>query len=125
MKTHSLISIVALLGLAASPRVLADNPLVPNVGMADPHIHIFNNQAYLYTTRDADPFAKSFTMPDWNIWSSADLIHWQHERTILPVETYMGKSTRCWAPDAATLNGKRLKIKPGRTFRQSGGSTKG
>jgi hypothetical protein len=105
MKTPSLITVGALLGLATCSLTLADNPLVPNVGMADPHIHIYNNRAYLYATRDADRSAKSFVMPDWNIWSSADLVHWQHERTILPEETYMGKSTRCWAPDAATLNG--------------------
>ncbi|WP_248722509.1 family 43 glycosylhydrolase [Seonamhaeicola sp. ML3] len=82
------------------------NPLVKNVGMADPHIRIFNNKAYLYATRDEDKTAKKFVMPDWKIWSSDDLVHWDLERTIEPTETYMGKSKRCWATDAAYKNGK-------------------
>ena len=86
--------------------VWADNPIVPDVGMADPHIRIYNNKAYLYATRDADRNAKDFMMPDWKIWSSDDLIHWTLERTILPSETYVGESTSCWATDAAYKNGK-------------------
>ncbi len=66
--------------------VWADNPIVPDVGMADPHIRIYNNKAYLYATRDADRNAKDFMMPDWKIWSSDDLIHWTLERTISIVD---------------------------------------
>lgn len=29
----------------------AGNPLVSDVGMADPHIHIFGGKPYLYSTR--------------------------------------------------------------------------
>ncbi|WP_092579711.1 family 43 glycosylhydrolase [Hyunsoonleella jejuensis] len=81
------------------------NPLVYDVGMADPHIKIFNNKAYLYATRDEDKTAKKFVMPDWKIWSSEDLIHWKLETTILPTDTYMGESKSCWATDAAYKNG--------------------
>ena len=84
----------------------AQNPIVPNVGMADPHIRIFNNKAFLYTTRDADSTAQTFVMPDWHIWSSDDLVNWKHERTIYPSETYMGKSNDCWATDIERRNGK-------------------
>lgn len=86
--------------------VYANNPIKKDVGMADPHIRIFNNKAYLYTTRDADPTAQTFVMPDWHIWSSDDLVTWKHERTIKPTETYMGESNDCWAPDIEFRNGK-------------------
>ena len=83
------------------------NPIVPYVGMADPHIFIFNGKPFLYSTRDLDSLAKGrFIMPDWHIWSTNDLLHWKHERTILPTETYMGKSTDCWATDMGWRNGK-------------------
>jgi arabinoxylan arabinofuranohydrolase len=83
------------------------NPIVANFGMADPHIYIFNNKPYLYTTRDRDSFAKSkFIMPDWHIWTSDDMVNWKLGRTILPTETYMGESTNCWATETATRNGK-------------------
>jgi len=86
--------------------ILAGNPIKPNVGMADPHIFIFNNKAYLYSTRDADSTAHQFIMPEWNIWSSDNLVDWKHERTILPTETYMGQSNNCWATDHAYRDGK-------------------
>lgn len=81
------------------------NPLVYDVGMADPHIKIYNNKAYLYATRDEDKTSHKFVMPDWKIWSSNDLINWTLETTIDPTETYMGVSKNCWAPDVATKNG--------------------
>jgi arabinoxylan arabinofuranohydrolase len=84
------------------------NPLVPFVGMADPHIYVFDGKPYLYSTRDIDSLQTKgrFIMPDWHIWSTEDLLHWRHERTILPVETYMGRSRDCWATETATRNGK-------------------
>ncbi len=84
----------------------ADNPLIPNFGICDSHIHIFEGKAYLYCGRDANPQAKTYTMPDWRIYSSVDLVNWKAERTILPEETYLGKgNTRCYATDAAFRNG--------------------
>jgi arabinoxylan arabinofuranohydrolase len=106
---NHLITPAVLLAIALSLAFYIDtrkpNPIVPFVGMADPHIHIFNGKAYLYATRDADSTAKEFVMPDWKIWSSDDLINWKLERTIDPTETYMGKSDNCWATDVAFKNG--------------------
>ena len=106
---NHLITPAVLLAIALSLAFYIDkrkpNPIVPFVGMADPHIHIFNGKAYLYATRDADSTAKEFVMPHWKIWSSDDLINWKIERTIDPTETYMGKSNNCWAIDVAFKNG--------------------
>jgi arabinoxylan arabinofuranohydrolase len=84
------------------------NPIVPYFGMADPHVFVFNGKPYLYTTRDIDSLQTKgkFVMPDWHIFSTDDMVNWKHERTILPTETYMGKSTDCWATEVATRNGK-------------------
>lgn len=103
MKKHTGL-LVGCLVVAGS--AFAGNPMVPDVGMADPHIRIFDGKAYLYATRDRDKDAKKFIMPDWHIWSSDDLIDWKHEATILPTETYMGESTSCWATDCVEKNGK-------------------
>lgn len=29
------------------------NPVIPGLGVCDPHIHIFENRAYLYASHDA------------------------------------------------------------------------
>ncbi|WP_066630704.1 family 43 glycosylhydrolase [Labilibacter marinus] len=84
----------------------AGNPIKNGFGMADPHCYIFNDKAYLFTTRDADKTAKKFVMPDWQIWSSEDLVEWKLERYIYPSETWMGESDRCWATETVTKNGK-------------------
>jgi beta-xylosidase len=97
---------IFVLLLGAYNFISASNPIIPYVGMADPHIFIFNNKAYLFTTRDKDSAAHKFVMPEWNIWSSTNLVDWKHERTINPTETYMGKSDNCWATDHAFRNGK-------------------
>ncbi|WP_418262536.1 family 43 glycosylhydrolase [Flavobacterium faecale] len=97
---------VSILFLFACSFVKGQNPIIKDFGMADPHCYIFNNKAYLFTTRDEDPKAKGFVMPDWQIWSSDNLVDWKMERRILPTETYMGKSTKCWATETATKNGK-------------------
>lgn len=47
--------LVAALGRAA-------NPLVP-ASMADPHVHIFGDRAYLYSGWDASTTSHSFNMP--------------------------------------------------------------
>ncbi|MCX6309942.1 MAG: family 43 glycosylhydrolase [Bacteroidia bacterium] len=87
-------------------QVIANNPLIPNFGICDSHIHIFDGKAYLYSGRDGNPQAKTYTMPDWRIHSSSDLVNWTLERTVLPSETYLGEgNAKCYATDAAYRNG--------------------
>jgi hypothetical protein len=95
-----------ILNLLIFNQIKADNPLIPNFGICDSHIHIFEGKAYLYSGRDGNPQAKTYTMPDWRIYSSDDLVNWKLERTVLASETYLGKgNTKCYATDAAYRNG--------------------
>ncbi len=106
--THKLLVYISILYSVTLMGQKHGNPIVPYVGMADPHIFIYNDRAYLYTTRDVDSIQTktTFVMPDWHIWSSSDLINWKHELEIKPEETYMGKSNNCWATDMGVRNGK-------------------
>lgn len=93
----------ALLAVRAS----GSNPLVPGAGMADPHIHIFGDTAYLYAGRDRSQTDDNFIMPDWNVWTSDDLVAWRHVTTIAPNQTYMGAPDvpECWAVDVVFRDG--------------------
>ena len=79
----------------------ASNPIIRNTSIADPHIHIYDGVAYMYAGRDLSPTSKGFSMPDWHVWTSRDLVNWEHATTILPTQTYIGSSTECWAVDVA------------------------
>ena len=85
----------------------AGNPLLPGQGVCDPQVRVFNGQVYLYATHDYSPQNKGFRMDDWWLWSTTDFLHWKHETTLQPEQTYLGKPFMdCWATDAATRNGK-------------------
>lgn len=86
------------MGLAAV--ATASNPVVLNTSIADPHIHIFEGRAYMYSGRDLDPTSTQFQMPDWHVWSSDNLVDWHHETTITPGQTYIGANTSaCYGED--------------------------
>ena len=52
--------------------VHCSNPLVPNVGMSDPHVHIFSGRAVMYASHDAGGVNSTFwDMPDWHVWTWA------------------------------------------------------
>ena len=96
----SLLSAALALSLAA-----ARNPIVPDVGMADPHVHLFNGTYYVYATHDFSQNNTGYLMKDWYIWSSADLVHWSVASVLPPANTSSTSPTECWATDAALKNG--------------------
>jgi len=85
----------------------ANNPIIPNRGVNDPHIHIFEGKAYLYATHDRSADNDYFAMDEWGIWVSDDLVNWSLERIVKPDDTYLGGPfDQCWATDAAYRDGR-------------------
>jgi hypothetical protein len=104
---HILKGLLLSIGLGAYNVSFAANPIIPNQGVNDPHIHIFNGKAYLYATHDKSADNTTFIMEDWWIWSSEDLVNWTLESVLDPEDTYIGKGFEsAWATDAAEKNGK-------------------
>jgi len=104
---HIKIIVVLLVALLMIDRAFAENPIVPNVGLNDPHVHIFNDKAYVYATHDKSMENERFIMEDWWIWSSSDLVNWKLESVLDPADTYIGAGFQsAWATDAAYRDGK-------------------
>ena len=82
------------------------NPIIPNAGVCDPHVHVFEGKLWLYASHDASPDNGDFAMHDWQIWSSEDAVKWTLEATVRPEDTHMGASSSCWAVDCAERGGK-------------------
>ena len=91
-----------LLGALLGSVARAANPIVPNVGMADPHGHVFNDRVYIYATHDFSPNNTHFRMKNWWVWSSGDLVTWREESVVSPFPWEPASlASECWATDAA------------------------
>ena len=105
-KHHQSFSVIVI-AFALSIPAFAKNPIVPAMGLNDPHVHIFNDKAYVYATHDKSIENEKFIMEDWWIWSSADLVNWELESVLDPADTYIGAGFQsAWATDAAYRDGK-------------------
>lgn len=72
----------------------------PEMGLVDPHAWVENDTVYVFCGHDMSwRTTDTWKMDRWEIWSSADLINWEHRRDILPTETYIGDQPNSWAGD--------------------------
>ena len=100
-------SIIITILLICGKLSFAQNPIIKDIGMSDPHVRVFNDTIYLYCGHDSHPDDETWVMKEWRIFSTNDLINWKQEGIISPRDNYMDdNSTDCWAGDAATRNGK-------------------
>ena len=106
LKKGSKTTIMLLLTAIICNFAHAQNPIIENIGMSDPHARVFNDTIYLYTGHDSHPEDTTWVMKEWRVFSSIDLVNWKLEGTISPKDNYMAEnSTDCWAGDAAARNG--------------------
>ena len=80
--------------------------IFPNMGVCDPHVHIYDGKAYLFSSHDRGPGQPIYRMDDWRIFFSEDLVNWKLEATIHPEDTFLGPCEECYAVDSAERNGK-------------------
>ncbi len=53
------------------------NPIVQTLFTADPAPMVYNDRLYVYTTHDEDELVDDFfTMYNWRVYSTTDLINW-------------------------------------------------
>ncbi|MBB5783268.1 family 43 glycosylhydrolase [Nonomuraea jabiensis] len=83
----------------------ADNPIVQTIYTADPAPLVHNGRVYLYTGHDEDG-STYFTMKEWRVWSSADMVNWTDHGSPMSVATFSWASADAWAGQAVYRNGK-------------------
>ena len=112
MNTRNLIALSALaLGLA--PVLDAQNPIIRDQFTADPTARVFEGKVYLYPSHDiispVEPERKWFSMADYHVFSSEDLVNWTDHGMILSQENVPWGNPEgysMWAPDCVYKNGK-------------------
>ena len=97
----SLLCITVLVPAAAK----ADNPIVQHIYTADPAPIVYNGRVYLYTGHDEDG-STWFTMKEWRVWSSADMVNWTDHGSPLSLATFSWASQNAWAGQVVFRNGK-------------------
>src|ERR1051325_1440016 len=83
----------------------ADNPIVQTIYTADPAALVFNGRVYLYTGHDEDG-STFFTMNEWRVWSSADMVNWTDHGSPLRISSFSWAIGDAWAGQAIERNGK-------------------
>ena len=91
----------------------AQNPIIRNQFTADPTARIFNGRIYLFPSHDiispVEPEKRWFSMPDYHMFSSTDLVEWTDHGVILSQEQVPWgnpKAYSMWAPDCVEHSGK-------------------
>jgi hypothetical protein len=100
--------VAALLSTAADPSptpAQADNPIVQTIYTADPAPLVHDGRVYLYTGHDEDG-STWFTMKEWRVWSSDDMVNWTDHGSPLNIDTFSWARQDAWAGQAIERNGK-------------------
>ncbi len=89
---------------------LADNPIIQTKYTADPAPLVYEDTVYLYTSHDEDN-AVGFTMYNWMLYTSSDLVNWTDHGMIGgvkdPYKTFKwSDGVNAWAPQVIARNGK-------------------
>jgi arabinoxylan arabinofuranohydrolase len=96
----------AVCAVALFPGVArADNPIVQTIYTADPAPLIHDGRVYLYTGHDEDN-STYFTMKEWRVWSSADMVNWTDHGSPLSLANFPWASKDAWAGQTIARNGK-------------------
>ncbi|WFE61206.1 RICIN domain-containing protein [Micromonospora sp. WMMD712] len=90
--------------LPASP-ARADNPIVQTIYTADPAPLVYNGRIYLYTGHDEDG-STYFTMKDWRVFSSADMVNWTDHGSPMSLATFSWAEADAWAGHVVARNNK-------------------
>ena len=91
--------------LAPAAAARADNPIVQTIYTADPAPLVYNGRVYLYTGHDEDG-STYFTMKEWRVYSSADMVNWTDHGSPMNLATFSWASADAWAGQAIYRNGK-------------------
>jgi arabinoxylan arabinofuranohydrolase len=96
---------LVLLAIVVPGQARADNPIVQTIYTADPAPLVHDGRVYLYTGHDEDN-STYFTMKEWRVWSSADMVNWTDHGSPLSLASFSWASSNAWAGQTVERNGK-------------------
>ncbi|MCA9241865.1 MAG: family 43 glycosylhydrolase, partial [Planctomycetales bacterium] len=82
------------------------NPIISDVFTADPAPLVVGDTVYLYVGHDDARPDQHYTMPEWYVFSSQDLVNWRFEGAPLAPKDFRWASRDAYAAHVAERNGK-------------------
>lgn len=110
---------MAALGMFALSAA-AQNPIVQTAYTADPAPMVYNGKLYLYTSHDEDA-STWFTMNDWKLYSTEDMVNWTEHPMPLSYKTFDWARGDAWAMQCVEREGKFYAYVPV-TMKKGGGA---
>lgn len=96
-----------LVMLAVAIGISAQNPIVSTWCTPDPAPYVHGDTVFLFTGHDKDT-ASYFRMPDWQLYSSTDMVNWTFRGRPMTTATFKWarQGDNAWASQAIERNGK-------------------
>ena len=90
--------------------IWAQNPIICDRYTPDPAPYVHNDTLYLFVDHDEDVTENGyFTMKDWLLYSTVDMVNWTYRGTPLTSATFSSwakQDNDCWASQCIERNGK-------------------
>ncbi|WP_016956681.1 glycoside hydrolase family 43 protein [Catenovulum agarivorans] len=84
----------------------AANPAITDVFTADPAPIVVDDTVYVYVGRDEAAIDQGYTMNEWLVYSSKDMVNWQSHGSPLRPTDFTWSSGAAWAGHVIEKNGK-------------------
>ena len=101
---------VCVLALVFATTLRAQNPIICDRYTSDPAPYVHGDTLYLFVDHDEDETLNGyFTMKDWLLYSTLDMVNWTYRGTPLTSATFSSwakQDNDCWASQCIERNGK-------------------
>ena len=102
--------LAACLACLASLPMEAQNPIICDRYTPDPAPYVHGDKLYLFVDHDESQTVNNyFTMKDWLLYSTVDMVNWTYRGTPLTSATFSSwakQDNDCWASQCIERNGK-------------------
>ena len=102
--------IIATFSLAMACGASAQNPIICDRYTPDPAPYVHGDTLYLFVDHDENETVNGyFTMKDWLLYSTVDMVNWTYRGTPLTSATFSSwakQDNDCWASQCIERNGK-------------------
>ena len=87
MKQNVIRNLAIVSSLLVAGNLSAQNPIIQTMYTPDPAPYVYNDTVYLFVDDDEDD-AQYFSMKDWLLYTSADMVNWTYKGAQVSTATF-------------------------------------